>query len=148
MRRGVSTRYRPIVVSLCVVALVVTRVGAHDTKPPLPPKRVKTEELEPLPWTWLHWWEANRDRYLWQARLHGGGVFVDVAAERKQAIEKSVGALEDATRLDAAELRVAAAVALGRIGRPRCTKRLIELLKDPVSDVRVAAMLALGMALL
>jgi HEAT repeat protein len=116
---------------------------------------------------WTDWWWANRDRYIEIARRArreeiakassaGGlgamaGVGVTPAPEtrgedRRSFHEREVlPAVAKALADGEAEVRSAAAVALGKMGFPRSLLDLQRALQDPHPDVRDGALLALGM---
>jgi HEAT repeat protein len=116
---------------------------------------------------WEAWWAANAWKYLnlrerLRARDAGGGAVSSgglgahgtvsgdvVAAEisdprgyfEREALPVVTAALED----EDAEVRSAAAVALGKMGYTRSLLALRKALKDPARDVRDGALLAMGM---
>ncbi len=112
---------------------------------------------------WERWWEANADRYLHlRARLRerdgprsrvsdGGDPAPDdggigLAPTARDFMEKEVlPVVTAALRDEDAEVRSAAAVALGKMGFPRTLMDLQRTLRDPDRDVREAGVLALGM---
>ena len=65
-----------MIMATALIALIVTTstVLAHGSRPPLPPPpppnplSVNRQEVYPPRWSWLHWWEANRDPYLYVNR--------------------------------------------------------------------------------
>ena len=141
-----SSRIRQCLIAVVTCFICFTSAWAHDSgPPPPPPSPIKIDDLDPLDWTWLHWWEANRDRYIWPDRLQGGGAFQDVTKSRKAARDKTVAALIKATQTDVPHLRASAAIALGRIGQSKAVKPVASLLTDKDPSVRWAAWLGLGL---
>jgi len=102
----------------------------------------------PLRWSWLHWWEANRELYLRPAvqGLHRQDADpARLQALRDQASAALVRALDD----NDVEPRSAAALALGRLGAPASdavAEKLADAAANDVSEVvRLHALLAIGM---
>lgn len=140
----------------CLLLLVVNALSlAHDSLPPGPPppppppaRHIEGDPIPNLRWTWYHWWEANRDRYIWPDRLDQGDIFLDMAAidkDRATFRASTVEALMGATHGKFPALRAMAAVSLGRMREPTAVKRLKEMLGDNDEDVRRAAMIGLAL---
>ena len=138
----------PAVVLLISTSLLL----AHSEPPPKPPPPPippnPATEAYALRWSWVHWWEANRDLYLRPATQASHEQDVDptvLAAIRADASVKLIEALQDPQ----VEPRLAAALALGRIGAPT-TPGVHEALehvaeKDESELARCYAILAIGM---
>jgi len=136
-----------ILLVLIATALLAGRAAAHS-EPPRPPKPGIAEAtgqwVRPARWSWLHWWEANRDAYL--LALRQGEEQQDDPDVVEGYRRKAVDALIAATGSQYFQARVAAALALGRIGDPAALPSLRTLAQeDPVETVRMAARVALGL---
>jgi HEAT repeat protein len=111
--------------------------------PPTVPAGV--DEIRPPRWSWVHWWEANRDLYLVPLRQATPGQGPEqriIDRSRKRAVEALFVLIEDAHP----GLRAAAVAALGRIGRPEAHEVLNgRATRDPVPAVRHEAVMALGL---
>lgn len=102
------------------------------------------EEIKPPRWSWVHWWEANRDPYLAAPRQGESGQADERSAQA--ARQKAVTALVAAVKAQHPGLRAAATAALGRIGEPQATDALIDRARnDEDPGVRRTATLALGL---
>lgn len=117
---------------------------------PLNPFSTATQQQDEFG-AWAMWWEYNKLEYLTPHQLslwsfpatgdHARPAFESqIAAIRKSFVPLLVGALEHRD----ANVRSAAAVALGRIGGPDSVPHIERLLTDPDVDVRHHAILALG----
>ena len=125
---------------------------AHNGEPPpdhpeLRLKAVPTAvvvRIYPPRWSWLHWWEANRSLYLEPLRQ---GSLQAPAPEVAAALRtRALTALDSAAASRNVETRVAAALALGRMGAIEKFATLQKLAKDdPSQNVRAVALLAIGM---
>src|SRR5262245_3906567 len=105
--------------------------------------QISIEQIVPERWSWLHWWEANRDPYLKPMRQGVERQESDQAA----SAEYRAGAVELLRRQlgsDAEPERAAAALALGKIGHPSLDdfKKLIQ--GDSTQSARFHAILAVG----
>ena len=100
------------------------------------------QRIEPRVWSWLFWWEANRDQYIW-SRQSAAGVFNDEAYQRR-ARDDAFAALSRATQSELAPVRATAAIALGRMGEARAIEPVKPLLRDQALATRRAAMIALA----
>ena len=138
-----------LLIGLCLSPLPGSTTLAHSEPPPPPPKPPPKIHVKPVPrvyplrWSWLHWWEANRDLYL--TRLMQDREQTDdpdqVAAGRAEA----VGALLQGLGDPEAEPRAACALALGRMRETSAVEPLIGLVEnDPNQKVRFYALLAIG----
>jgi HEAT repeat protein len=113
---------------------------------------------------WERWWDANRFRLFdLRGRIRmrdargatvtpdagdrgdGDGPAAPPPPRRAQAEREALPVVTAALSDDDAEVRSAAALALGRMGFPRSLLDLTRAARDPVRDVREAAVLALGM---
>ena len=150
---GRGRRIARVKVILGIVALLgsVSTAAAHNgelpPRPPEPPKRTAVPRIihiKPLRWSWLHWWEANRDLYLQTVRQDRPGQKPDqkqLDRLRRQAVEALTTGLEDEL-----QVRIAAALALGRMREGTVAGKLLQLARsDPAEPVRVAALAALGL---
>ena len=136
-----------------LMALAIVSVArAHNGELPPPPTappavaRVEGRSIPPPRWTWLHWWEANREKYLVSPSQSPAAQTADPAqleALRYEAI-KALQAALDAPGRDAVSIE--AAMALGKL---RHEPGLGELKKLAASGdtikVRRAALLAIGL---
>ena len=130
-----------------------TLCHAHNTpppkppapKPPAPPPRAHVWWIHPPRWSWLHWWEANRDPYLEVIRQGRGGQKPDqkvIAGFRDQA----VAALLEATASPRWLVRASAALALGRMGEKTALRTLTNMAeKDQSERARAYALISLGL---
>jgi HEAT repeat protein len=105
--------------------------------------------------TWRNWWDRNREEYFdlrarRQARSdkqdpnYGGAIVHEAATEediRKRIIPVLLAGLKDKN----ADVRDAAAIAIGRAGKVPELSALMELLTDSQRRVREAAMLGIGL---
>lgn len=112
--------------------------------PPIPPAQIGVEVL-PLRWSWLHWWEANRSRYLVPARQ--AGVDQDTGARgRERMRRRAAKVLIEKLAAPQPEVRAASALALGRIDAADAMPGLVELARsDPDPTVRQRAITAIGL---
>ncbi|MBE3069582.1 MAG: HEAT repeat domain-containing protein [Planctomycetes bacterium] len=120
--------------------------GEGGQPPPTPPSvYVTMQKLYPPRWSWIHWWEANRDPFLKVSSQSTAEQRADpavVKAYRDQAVK----ALREAAKDDAPEARAAAALALGRMGEAAAFDALTLLAeKDPKPGVRMPALVAFGL---
>ena len=129
------------------VASILSVVLGHGEGPPTPPEAPvawEADHIYPVRWSWVHWWEANRDPYLEIIR-QGRGQKPDQAAiakYRKQAVE----ALAEALKSDLWQLRASAALSLGQMGEQAAMEGLIELVKtDKNPGVAIVSLLAIGL---
>ena len=126
----------------------------HNGEPiPIPPEPRAPEpgaianitELKPERWSWLHWWEANRDPYLHAIRQRAELQPPDpavLAAIRAEA----AAALRQMLRSDFPAEQAAAAVALGRIGDTDALAELKSLATGGGSEIaRWHSLLAIGL---
>ncbi|NLF32647.1 MAG: hypothetical protein GX591_17365 [Planctomycetes bacterium] len=131
------------------IALACAAALAHSEAPPPPRPPVPPPTLgaiswaKPLRWSWLHWWEANRDPYLVALR-QGDGQRSDPAVVDAYR-GKAVDALIAAARSGHPQTRVAVAIALGRIGDPTAYSVLRMLADDPSEPVAMAARVGMGL---
>ncbi len=105
-------------------------------------------KITALRWSWVHWWEANRELYIQltgQGRHRQDSSASGLDAPRSEA---SAGLLETLNDPDIVP-RLAAAQALGRIGGPAAEGVLDKLAEvaesDPREHVRLRALLSIGM---
>lgn len=146
---------RSLLTGVLVILTVATSLWAHSEPPPPPPPPPEPPpplkfppQVLPLRWSWLHWWEANRELYLRPVvqgmhRQDTDPTLLD--ALRAEAVSALLKAIED----DDVVPRGVAALALGRIGAPAgdgVVEKLGVLAQTDVSeDVRFHAVLAIGM---
>lgn len=126
-------------------AAVVSEALAHCKPPPIRVEIITPMEFaEPPDWSWMYWWEANRDVYLNQLRQDHRFQEADeefVAGLRSDAVELLLEALDH----EQPTVRAEAALALGRMQEETALERLQELAKSDRSEsVRRHALLALG----
>ena len=112
----------------------------HMTKPGPPAEpgafRYSMIEIKPERWSWLHWWEANRDAYLEPLRQRSSLQPLDPAT--MEAIRAdAIATLRRQLSSNAEDERAAAALALGHIG----AASLNELSRIAADDVAEAARL-------
>ena len=143
--------------SVCIFAAVAIVIavdldvfghGEIPPRPPTPPQvppQSRVVHVKPPRWSWVHWWEANRDRYLEIIRQGRDGqkASQDVIQDfRRQAVE----ALTAATQSEHWQLRASAALALGRMSEAGALERLADLAAgDKSGSVRLIALIALGL---
>ena len=148
---ALRTRVRPGMFLALVLAAAFCRTGYGHGEggqpPPSPPASfyLSMERLYPPRWSWIHWWEANRDPYLKVLSQRG-------AAQRpspeviKAYREKAVKTLLDATKAKAPEARAAAVLALGRMGEVNAFDALAGVAEnDPKPVVRMPTMVSFGL---
>ncbi len=146
MRRANATRSWVCgLIAAVAMAWIVASVGAHNGEPPPgPPPRRDTVQVHPLRWSWVHWWEANRDAYL--SRLGQTEIQPAEAEALVKLRERAVETLIKALGHPQPVVRAESALALGRIEATRAMDKLVELAsRDPVEDVRLSAVLAIGL---
>jgi HEAT repeat protein len=145
---------RTLLAGVSVILMSAASLWAHSEQyfPPGPPQPppipMRQDQVLPLRWSWVHWWEANRSLYLrppWQ-----GGKLQDAGPAGIQAIRaEASGALLAALGDPQIEPRAAAALALGRLGAPAGEGVLEQLIahvrQDPSEQVRFRALLAVGL---
>jgi HEAT repeat protein len=150
-----------LAVGVAALASFCRAHGPHNFKPrplpnptpvptPAPPpakpyETITYERIYPPRWSWIHWWEANRDPYLRAAAqgtvTQGPGVDT-IETQRAKSAESLLKALE----IKKPEMRSSAALALGRIGEPTAVDRLGVLAsRSDKVDVAIAAVTALGL---
>lgn len=105
--------------------------------------------------TWRNWWDRNREEYFdlrerRAARSSGQddryqGEEIHKAATRKDIRERIIPVLIAATKDNHADVRDAAAIALGRAGEVPELEALMKLFDDNQRRVREAAMLGVGL---
>ena len=147
MFRKASQSLLPLLVILCTCP----PCHGHSEGPsgvPLPPPvplGSKTIQVNPAPWSWLHWWEANRDPYLETIRQGRSGQKPDqevIAAFRVKAVE----ALLEATKSEHWRVRAWAAMALGRMAEANANIVLWRLAQEDDNEtVRACALIASGL---
>jgi HEAT repeat protein len=143
---------------LLVAWLVLAVVGvafAHNGEPvPLRPyggPSAKTpndlKDIQTPPrWSWLHWWEANRDRFLaapdQDAPLQPAEA-EQLGALRTEAAGELLKALDASTRLS---LTIESAIALGKMRHEPALPKLVALAqKGDRPEIRRAAIVAIGL---
>lgn len=130
--------------------LAVSLVWGHCKQPPPIPISPRDtlnpdgDQVVPWGWTWVHWWEANRDPYLEQMQQAHRFQNADAAfLEDVQA--DATGLLTEALEHEKAVVRRDAAVAVARLGHVAMVTKLRELAsEDEREAVRLHALLALG----
>lgn len=135
--------------ALCAVLLLSSAVAAHNGEQrPMPAIVVggTVKYLGAPRWNWLHWWEANRERYLTRPSQDPPGQAPD--SDRMKALrEESARALVDA--LSAARrdsLASESALALGRIRHAPAVGSLRALAaRSPSPRARTGGILSLGL---
>ena len=127
------------IVLIGVLCLSVQQLLAHSDPPPpipIPPAKANIVTVKPLRWSWLHWWEANRERYLIPiAQAHLDQAVSDTAEQmlRKQMGEALLEGLDD----PAFEVRRECALALGRMREQGAVEALSQRIpNDPHPEVR------------
>ncbi|MFK7961268.1 MAG: HEAT repeat domain-containing protein [Phycisphaerales bacterium] len=149
-----------IVAVLSVVALMLGATifnpparGHTEVWPPFPPPgpppppsstQVQFTPIKPLRWSWVHWWESNRWRYLEPLRQAGPGQQASAQAleERRAAV---LEILAMAIRADHVPTRLAAVQAYGRMRDPAGVRPLVDLIdREPDMLVRMVAATSLG----
>jgi HEAT repeat protein len=103
-----------------------------------------SERIVPARWSWLHWWEANRDQYL-EILRQGRGQKPDqnvVAKYRDQAADLLLEGLKS----EHGPTRARAALALGQMSHQAALGPLIQLASgDKDEGVRTVALVAIGL---
>ena len=137
-----------VVLTFCVTATCLPPAvfGHNGENPPIPPTPRIAREVQVYPprWSWVHWWEANRDPFL---------EIIQQGRERQawdeQALDdlygRSVDALLGALAGDKS-VRIAAVMALGRMEEPSALASLQDLAEsDRDEEVRAHALVAIGL---
>lgn len=143
---------RSLLTGVLVILSVAATLWAHgDIVPRIivdPQALTEAGQVKPVRWSWLHWWEANRELYLRPPLQGEHRQDIDAARSatlRAEASAELIKALDD----EAVEPRLAAALALGRLGAPSAEGVLDKLQeraeKDPNEPVRFHAVLAIGL---
>lgn len=115
--------------------------------PPVPsyPRDMARERIYPPRWSWIHWWEANRDPYLQSVKQSGAVQKTDpavLAAYRARAVKALVAGLGS----QAWEVRAASALALARMDEKAALKALANLAaNDGNARTRMMALVAMGL---
>lgn len=133
-------------------ALITSVALAHNGElppkplpPPPPPVISDLNRAAPLRWSWLHWWEANRDLYLTalaQSRNVQDSIAQVDAEVRLSATAALIAGLED----NHDYVRYTSALALGRMREASAVEPLkLRAQTDDNESVRGAAIIALGM---
>lgn len=139
----------PLVLVLALL-LGARCVFAHNGEPPPGPPRAPVEtsttQIFPPRWSWLHWWEANRDRYLISPSQDDAlqpASPEQLAALRAEAARELLKVLEGNGR---ASVFVEAAMALGKMRHEAALPVLKTLAANgDAPPVRRAAILAIGL---
>jgi HEAT repeat protein len=142
-----------LAVGTLVLGASVSTCRAHS-EPVVPPKPGPPPVASPLPfdtvwvyplrWSWLHWWEANRDPYLRLDRQRVTQEDQPEAIARQRA--KAVAALTTALNAGDWRLRAAAAFSLGQMGETPALPLMAGLAKsDRSAEVQQVASLGMGL---
>ncbi|KPJ75236.1 MAG: hypothetical protein AMS14_03950 [Planctomycetes bacterium DG_20] len=121
--------------------------GEDPKPPPAPPTSfyLTNETLYPPRWSWVHWWEANRDPYL-KIIIQGQARQRPSPDVLKAYHDKAAASLVKAAGSQAWEARAAAVLALGRMGDAGAHPTLERAIgKDPDVRVRLPALVAFGL---
>jgi HEAT repeat protein len=142
-----------VAVAVCAAALAMLAAagvclahGEGGPPPPVPPETyLSREKLYPPRWSWIHWWEANRDPYLQTVSQHYAR-----QKPEQQAVDayraKAVEALVAATRANDWKVRAAAVIALGKMGEQPVVDTLAAVTaNDPEPRVVMPALIAMGL---
>ncbi|MEZ6193328.1 MAG: HEAT repeat domain-containing protein [Phycisphaerales bacterium] len=143
---------RSLLTGVLVILFVAATLWAHGDNVPqvivIPSTPSTADQVKPVRWSWLHWWETNRELYLRPPLQGEHRQDIDAArfaALRAEASAELLKALND----EAVEPRLAAALALGRLGAPPAEGVLEKLQEragnDPSEQVRLHAVLAIGL---
>ncbi|HEV2294281.1 MAG TPA: HEAT repeat domain-containing protein [Tepidisphaeraceae bacterium] len=115
-------------------------------KAPLAPQSVGLETILPPRWSWLHWWEANRERYLHSPSQDQALQPPDEAylkALRDEAAQALLKALENPGR---DVVVIEAAIALGKMRQEAALPALKRLAETgDTTTVRRAALTGIGL---
>jgi HEAT repeat protein len=125
--------------------------GAPPPPPPKPPVvptypwDLVREKVYPPRWSWIHWWEANRDPYLRSIQQGGARQNPDpkvLAATRVKAVKALAAGL---TSPDP-QVRAATVVALGRMGTKSLFDPLCKVAQNDVKpDVQTMSLMTIGL---
>jgi len=139
---------------ILLLTLLAGAAIAHngEPRPGLPPYRRPARTPDDLKvaraalrWSWLHWWEANRELYLFSpAQDERRQAEADqLATLRKAAAEQLIEALQKSTRASA---QIEAAMALGKLRHEPALPVLAEMAtKASRPEARRAAVIAIGL---
>ena len=136
------------IVLLVVLTVGLTRVarGHNGEDAPRPPKPdiARKERVYPPRWSWVHWWEANRDPYLeiiQQQHAHQPWDEQVLDDLYQRSVDALLAALQGKQ-----SVRSAAVMALGRMQEPTAFQSLAHLAQtDRSEEVRTHALVALGL---
>ena len=107
---------------------------------------MRTQVVFPERYTWLHWWEANREEFLQPQPSSLGDQVAQSPEPPRDLRAKVVAALLQELRSQAWQGRMEAALALGRMGEDSAIKVLQQLAsRDRSASVRQAAQAALAL---
>ncbi|MCX5684915.1 MAG: hypothetical protein NT049_14705 [Planctomycetota bacterium] len=140
----------------CVLALGASRCYGHGDGPQPPPPPTTppgatypqdfgVDRVYPPRWSWIHWWEANRDPYLRSIKQGGTMQKPDpkvVADCRARAVAALVGGMNS----QAPDVRAASALALGKMNEKGAVKALSAMAANDASvKTRSIALLVMGL---
>jgi HEAT repeat protein len=150
--RTSAGRFILIACSLLVAAVAHVALAHNGEPPPLrkgPPAKSTNDlrNVRPPPrWTWLHWWEANRDRYLVapdQETTLQPAEAEQLAVLRTEAAGELLKSMEAAARVS---LTVESALALGKMRHEPALPALLALArKGDRPEIRRAAIAGIGL---
>lgn len=99
--------------------------------------------VRPVRWSWIHWWEANRDVYLEVVRQDRGQKNDPQVVDKFR--QQALTALFEATKHPSPNVRAAAALSLGQMGEESALDTLVKLADDKDPVVMRNALVALGL---
>jgi HEAT repeat protein len=157
MASAIRTLFAVIVVS-CLAVSTLAHNGEPRPAPAAPPPPVyqPTRTYKPVRWSWVHWWEANRDRFLQPQDAQKPVATTEPVATTQQApaTQESDPLRIQATRLlldiidksDNEALVEQATLAIGKIQYRTAIPLLgAEAQKSKSQRIRRAALVALGL---
>lgn len=141
------TRSRLLWQLLSLVLLFASPVAAHNGEEiPTPPVTVRLDEGRPPRWSWIHWWEANRFKYLDapnQAPPDQKPTTSEFVKLREQVSVELIDALKSAKREN---LIIECALALGKLQYEPALPVLQALIETSDSPkIQTAALVAIGL---
>lgn len=139
---------------MLLVPMATAVVLAHNGEPPIPPPPFVlppplVKDYIPPRWTWEHWWEANREQYVFEDRTEGASRHDRIAAPYQKVLDNTRGVaiegLQNLLKDTDPEVRAYAAFAIGQGHFHELRTDVAKLINDKHPAPARAAYLALGL---